>query len=188
MTKKTILIVGAVLCLYRGHAQAYNGPEYVRGKIYIDTRLQNLNLGTILNYKDTTAFLSDFNNKLIILAFWFTGCTVCIAQFPKEDSLQQRFGNALQILPVTFESKKSVAAFLNRWENTHQQKLSLPFIVADSVLNTLFENVYFPHYVWIAQDRRVIAHTSEYFLTAENIEAMLRETAPIKAPVEQGRR
>jgi thiol-disulfide isomerase/thioredoxin len=183
MQKITLLCVLAILCLkYGGYAQTYNAPE---GKLYIDSRLPNLDLGAIINYKDSTAFLSDFKNKIIILDFWFTECGACIAQFPKEDSLQKQFNDDIQIIPVTFESQKKVTAFLSRWTKKNHSTLALPFIVGDSVLNIFFANTYFPHYIWISQDRRIIAHTSEYFLTAENIEAMLRETASIKVAIEK---
>lgn len=184
MIKKLALMsVVAMLCLqHNAVAQTDDGRV---GKLYIDSRLPNLNLGSFINYKDSTAFLSDFKDKIIILDFWFTGCGTCIAQFPKEDSLQQQFDKDIQIIPVTFESQKTVTAFLDRWNKRNQSSLNLPFIVEDSILNIFFNNIYHPHYIWIAQDRRILAHTSEYFLTRENIEAILRETDSIKTAIEK---
>lgn len=180
--KKLLCFIGAAMLLLNSSGQNF---EFSVGRLYIDSKLPNLNLGTLINYKDSTAFLSDFHNKIIILDFWFTSCGACIAQFPKEDSLQKQFSDEIQIIPVAFESREVVESFLEKWSKLNHTTLSLPFIVRDSLLNTFFENIYFPHYIWIAQDRRIIAHTSEYFLTAENIQAMLRETASIKAAIKK---
>ena len=175
----------ALLCIAQNiHSQSLSatGQQYTRGKIYIDSRLPNLSLGKLIRYKETTAKLDDIYNKIIILDFWFTGCTACIAQFPKEDSLQKEFANDIQIIPVTYQSQKTVTTFLDKWEHDHG-KMSLPLIVEDTLYESLFANNFSPHYTWISQDKRVIAHTSEDFITKENIRAVLRQALPIKQSI-----
>jgi thiol-disulfide isomerase/thioredoxin len=182
-----------LLCLYgKVHAQegVYN-TEFIDGKIYLDTRLPDMVIGKAIRYKDSVMSLHDFPGKLIILDFWFTHCGDCLAQFPREDSLQRVFGKDIQIIPVAYETAATVNKFLARWEPLHHQVLQLPFIVGDTMLNRFFDNPYFPHYIWLSPDMRVIGQTTEYFLTAANIQAMIKETAKLKpeptAPLDSAR-
>ncbi len=179
--RTSILLIAILLCsAAKGHSQTSYATEFIPGKVYIDSRLPDISLGSIIRYKDTSAKLDDFFNKIIVFDFWFTHCTDCIAQFPKEDSLQKEFEDDIQIIPVTYESKETVSAFLTKWEKIHHIKLSLPFIVGDSSLDRYFANPYDPHYAWIGQDKRVLAITSEGFMTESNIRGLLRETAQTK--------
>lgn len=175
MKKIALISVVAMLWSYLSTAQQppYSGPPYDENKVYINSRIEDLSLGRMFNYATPEAKLSDFGDKVVILSFWFTTCGTCIALFPVEDSLQKVFSDDIQIIPVTFERPDIAINFLQAWQARNGRKLALPFIVGDTLLTGLFPNSYFPHYVWIGEDRRIIAHTSEHFLTEENIKAIL---------------
>ena len=49
----------------------------------IGDKVPDIEFKNIINYKSKTARLSDFKGKLVILDFWGTWCTSCIAAFPK---------------------------------------------------------------------------------------------------------
>src|SRR5690606_32513427 len=48
----------------------------------------------------TTVMLKDYKGKLIIIDFWATWCTPCVAMIPKVDSLQQAFAPQVQFISV----------------------------------------------------------------------------------------
>jgi len=54
----------------------------------------------VLNYKSSTARLSDFRGKLVILDIWSVWCSSCIAGFPKLEKLQEKYNDKIQILLV----------------------------------------------------------------------------------------
>jgi thiol-disulfide isomerase/thioredoxin len=137
---------------------------------------------TLYNYKQPTAHLSDFKNTSFILDFWATTCSPCVGAFPKLDSLQKRFRDRLTILPVTIESKTTVATFFKRFYNvTHITSLS---VVNDTIMNRLFPYRTVPQYVFIDKNGIVKAITFRESLTNENITAFL-EGKSLALPVKQ---
>ncbi|PTX15051.1 thiol-disulfide isomerase/thioredoxin [Pontibacter mucosus] len=114
----------------------------------------------------TEAKLSDYQGKLLLLDFWATWCAPCIQSLHKLDSLQQQFGEALVVLPVTDEPLSKVAPF---WQ---KRGWRLPTITSDTVLRRLFPHQAIPHQVWI-RDGRVLAITGGEYATAANIRTAL---------------
>ena len=76
------------------------------GGITIGQQVPDVLIKTILNYNTTdgpatSAKVSDFRGKLLIIDFWATWCTSCIYKFPELDQLQDEFaglGNVYQQL------------------------------------------------------------------------------------------
>lgn len=140
----------------------------------------------IINYKSSTANLSDFQGKLIILDFWTPYCTVCIQQFPKLQSLQQKFGNKIQIISVGIEeiSRSSgaytLSSVIDRIKKT-KYALHLPAVM-ESVLNYQ-ENVFYklfpwqsvPHCVWIDSNLTLRAVTEFTLVNEQNINSILND-------------
>lgn len=52
--------------------------------------------------------------KPTILNFWFTRCTPCIAELPYFNKLKTKFGNKLNYVAITFDSKTKVDKFLKK--------------------------------------------------------------------------
>ncbi|GAA4790846.1 redoxin domain-containing protein [Olivibacter ginsenosidimutans] len=123
-----------------------------------------------------TVTLKDYKGKLIILDFWATWCTSCIAALPKMHNLADDFKDQLAIVPVTYEKElRKIKDFLET--NKYIQKLKLQSVYADSSLNHFFPHSLLPHYVWINPNGRVETITSAYGVSAKNIAAVLnRET------------
>ncbi|PVY40890.1 TlpA family protein disulfide reductase [Pontibacter virosus] len=135
----------------------------------IGDAVPELRLTNIHNASNTEANLSDFKGKLLLLDFWATWCSPCITSLYKLDSLQQEFGEALVVLPVTAEPVSKVAPF---WQ---KRGWRLPTLTADTVLHRLFPHRGIPHQVWI-RDGRVLAITGGEYATAQNIRAALDGT------------
>ncbi|WP_372490048.1 TlpA family protein disulfide reductase [Chitinophaga sedimenti] len=65
----------------------------------------NLKWHTVVNHPSPTLDLSQYRGKIVILDFWNTYCGACIKQFPKMDSIQEKYKDDLKI--VLIDSKAS---------------------------------------------------------------------------------
>lgn len=158
-------------CLCTGAQQPVIKP------LRIGERLPDVQLTHIINYKAKSATLSDFQNnysRMLLLDFWNTRCMPCIRAFAKLDSLQQQYGEHLQILLVTYEDSATVQNLLSRWEAANKKKLSVPIITKDTVLKKYIRKRYNPHYAWVAPDGVLLAQTSASFVTHEILEAYMK--------------
>jgi len=156
-------------------------------RTFTDT-IKSLNVGDvvpdiaikkIVNDKHRSTHLSEYKDILLILDFWTTGCTACIAEFPKMDSLQSVFGNQIKILAVTYESESHIRSFFKN--NKYGKTTMLPSVVEDNVLNKWLKHWAIPHEAWIYKGK-VIALTGGEYVTAKNIQYILDGNSP-KWPV-----
>lgn len=186
--KKTIqIIVLAVLCL-RSRTNLYasitvfslltliialtasrvQGQETRQAEgITIGQQVPDVTINNITNYKTTSAKLSDFKGKLLILDFWATWCAPCIQMIPKMNILQKQFEGKVQFLPVTSQTASVVEPFMAKLQE--KKSISLPEVIGDKVLHAMFPHRSLPHYVWIGPDGKVLAITSYDQVTAERI-------------------
>ncbi|WP_295769297.1 redoxin family protein [uncultured Mucilaginibacter sp.] len=133
--------------------------------------LPDIKIHSIVNYKNSTAKISDFKGKLLIFDFWGTFCAPCVAMFPKADSLEKIFEGKLKFLPITTEPKNKVVAFLNKMEKIrHVRPIS---VVEDTVFTKMFQVSTLPHYVWVNELGKVIGTTGPEEINEININALL---------------
>ncbi|SDF80485.1 Thiol-disulfide isomerase or thioredoxin [Mucilaginibacter pineti] len=181
--KKIILnIVLAVLCLnFAAHAQDKT-PNIAALKI--GDKVPDITISNILNYKDVSgkptasAKISDFKGKLLILDFWATWCSPCIAMIPKMDSLQKEFAGKVQFLPVSYQSEKDIKSFLARRQKKVSEPSVLPEVVNDFSLKSLFPHNTLPHYVWIDASGKVAGITGYETVNKANIVKILSDNQP----------
>ncbi|KAA8485382.1 thiol-disulfide isomerase/thioredoxin [Arcticibacter tournemirensis] len=121
----------------------------------------------------STITLNDFRGKLVLIDFWATWCTSCIANFPKVDSLQKQFVEKLQVLMVTREGENKVLPFLTRYKKNHGTSPEHPSVLSDTLLHRLFPHRLIPHYVWITPEGRVAAITGPESLNARTVRMLL---------------
>lgn len=171
--KKLICIIISTITFLQVNSQKLDIVPYQIGE-----RIYDLSLENIINYKDTIARLSSFGNKIIILDFWNIHCTSCIQMFPLEDSLQEKFRDDIQFILVTSDEREKVEQFLKQYNTLHKKPLALPIITNDRYLSKMFRFTSIPHYVWIAPNGQIMAETSDYFITKENI---INTLIPIRA-------
>ncbi len=126
----------------------------------------------MINYNAKSAKLSDFKSKLILLDFWATWCTPCVAALPKLNSLQQEFKDEIQVIAISTETSDIVQKFLksvNGFKN-------IPSLLIASDAGFISKYLKFrsiPHEVWIGNDGVIKAITSQEYVTVENVRKVL---------------
>jgi len=138
-----------------------------------DVLIQNVSGLNGSDKKPITLPLSAFKGKLLILDFWATWCSPCIAMIPKMEALQEEFKGRVQFLPVAYQSFKEVDAFYQKLQRQTGKVSSLPMVYADTTLVRLFPHQTLPHYVWIGGDGVVKAITDRQAVSRENINSLL---------------
>ncbi|WP_343702882.1 thioredoxin domain-containing protein [Chitinophaga sp.] len=113
--------------------------------------------------------------ELIILDFWNTWCTSCIAAFPKMESLQQQFGKKINIVLITTDTHKDIQALYARKNMQGKRLPRFPSITSDTVWGRLFPYRMVPQHVWIGKDRTVVAITEGANTDAAGISRFLQE-------------
>ncbi len=162
----------ALLCLYLTAQSKSIKP------LYTGDRLPDILFTQVLNHTNNKASLASFqqsHQKMVLLDFWNTTCIPCIKSFKKLDSLQQVFKDQLQILLITPEDSNTVKPTIERWEKANNQKLKIPIVTGDTILQQYIHKQYNPHYAWIAPDNVLIAQTSSSFVTPEILSAFLEK-------------
>ncbi len=117
-----------------------------------------------------TLVWDSVKSDLIILDFLMTSCGSCIEALPKNQKLQQLFGDRIKIVPVTFEKKEQVERFWNK--NDYTKSNTLPVVVEDRDLKNMFPYQGVSHLVWI-KNKKVLAITAGDMLTEKNIQQAL---------------
>ncbi len=169
--KKTIqFIVLATLCFFLSNAtQAQTKP------LKIGDKVPDITINNIINYKSSSAKLSDFKGKLLILDFWATWCAPCVSMIPLMDSLQKQFAGKIQFLSITDQKAAVVESFRAKLQKQKNAVYSLPEVLEDKTLREMFPHSTLPHYVWIDREGVVRAITEFKEVHAQNIEKFLLE-------------
>ncbi|MEJ5994393.1 redoxin domain-containing protein [Pedobacter sp. Du54] len=153
--------------------------DVVKTGIQIGQQVPDVVLNNLNNYTDasgklsTTAKLSDFRGKLVILDFWATWCAPCVAMIPRMDSLQKKFKGKVQFLSVTYQTEEEVLPFMVKVEKQLNKHFNIPYLTKSKKLHSLFPHVTLPHYVWIDERGMVKAITELTEITASKIELAL---------------
>jgi len=182
--KKIILsIVLAVLCLFfRVAGQEKSLPKGLK----IGDNMPDAAITNILNSSYKKAKISDYKGKLILIDFWSTWCSSCIAGFPHLDSLQRESAGRIQVLLVNAkkegDTERGVRIVLDRMKNWSDRPFKLPVVLQDTSLSRYFTFRTIPHCIWIGPNGRIIAITGKEEVTAANI-AQALTGGPFTLPV-----
>lgn len=154
----------------------YGRPQLVPGiaELKIGDQVPDILIDKIINNDKRSIRTSDYKDKLLILDFWDTYCTVCIASMPKLDSLQKVFANKVKLLSVTYQSEEMITKFFktNRFFTEHNPPVKRTSVVDDRILRSYFRYETNPHVVWI-NEGKVVAITGGEYITSENIQTLL---------------
>lgn len=177
--KACLLIILLFFLMGQLQAQENKAIDVTLKGLQIGQQVPDITITNLHNYKDangkpaTTAKISDFKGKLLILDFWATWCSPCIAMIPKMDSLQKQFANQIQFLSVSYQSKKEVLPFLEKLEQQKKRHFDLPVVTDDKELHKLFPHVSLPHYVWIDGEALVKAITGHEEVNENSLKKVL---------------
>lgn len=164
--KTLTAIVMLFLIVKMGQAQEQIKPLTVGDKV------SSTQLDQIINFKNASANLKDYNGKLIIIDFWGTTCGSCIEALPKIDSMQRLFGDKIQVFTVTnYDKESAVWTTLNRYKKL--KGLQLPVVLGGKTLQQMFPHQLLSHVVWIGTDGIIKAITSTDYINVQNIQKVL---------------
>jgi thiol-disulfide isomerase/thioredoxin len=136
----------------------------------------------VLNYKTSTAKLSDFKGKSIILDFWATNCSACIYKLPMLDSMQHLYRSQLSVILIgssDADTKNKVDKIMSRIATTEKHTITLVSVIGDTIANDYFPHIYVPHYAWLNDKGKVAAVTGSEDVTPQKI-AQFIEGKPVK--------
>lgn len=80
----------------------------IKGRPLPETSFQTIE-GKVLTMKDLIG-------KPLIINFWHTGCRPCIKEIPVLNEIKKKYGNKVNFISVTFETKEKVEQFIGRYE------------------------------------------------------------------------
>lgn len=173
MKKIILTIVLAMLCLFF-EADAQSQMSDIKPLKIGDTipeAVWNMPL-RVVNHSEgkKTITLNDYRGKLIILDFWATWCSPCIASLDKLAPIFKDYSDDMMLLPVASHNAPSIdyASKVMKEKNW-----GIPSVVDND--QHLYTKVFppavgrgIPHMVWI-KDNKVIAIPKTGYATKENI-------------------
>jgi thiol-disulfide isomerase/thioredoxin len=171
---------------------AFIGFQVIAGKV------QPLKVGDFVPPKVWKLIPKQKETQIVILDFWSTWCSSCMAAFPKMEKLQKHFGSRLQI--VLINDMESEAKINQRFIKINANRIegkkislpqTLPTINGDTTFTELFPKTSVPHHVWLDRNGKVIAITEGQFAIEENVEFAIangRIDLPLKDDLEVERR
>src|SRR5690606_26887219 len=127
--------------------------------------------------------LQQYDDRVLLLDFFDTYCSACIASLPKLQKLQNEMGNRVKIVLVSWQDSGTLNKF---WKNNHVTRsggISMPIVYSDTVLRRYFPHQAIPHVVWI-KDRLVKAITHSDFVNHDNLSELLHK-GEIELPLKQ---
>ncbi|KQC00963.1 TIGR03435 family protein [Pedobacter sp. Hv1] len=161
---KKIILIG-LLTWSCAFAQVKNGEQ-----------VPDIEFKTILNSSVKDVKLSQLKGKVVLIDFWATWCSPCVAAMPHLQALQKKFKNQLQVVTVSDETVKRVELFLK------VRPSNLWFAIdKGETLNVLFPHRTIPHVVLIDAEGKLIANTSSEEVTEAVMAKLIKkETVDLK--------
>ena len=179
MKKATLLIVVAVLCLFfkvnGQQGSIKTNDKKVYHSLKIGDRIPDMVFNVLYNSDIKKISTKDLFGKAIIIDFWATWCTGCVAGFPHLEELQATYKKNLQVLMVNNSNRDSlekINSFFSK-RKADGYVVSIPGFINEKSLDMLFPHRSIPHYIMIGPDGRVKAITDADGITEESIKRLI---------------
>ncbi|MCZ8021293.1 MAG: TlpA disulfide reductase family protein, partial [Cytophagales bacterium] len=65
--------------------------------------------------------ISSLKGKPTLINFWFTSCAPCIDEMPILNRLKDKYGDSVNFIAITFDSKEKVSKFLKKYNYAFNQ-------------------------------------------------------------------
>lgn len=140
-------------------------------------QVPDLEFTSLVNAKKQSLKLSDFKGMLVILDFWATWCSSCVAALPKINELQKRFKDQIQIIGVTDQKLELIEKFYSQRMEKQNFNLVFPTVTDNTVLANYWPHQTISHLVWINGEGKVIHITDTEEITEANIIKILKGDA-----------
>lgn len=139
----------------------------------------------IVNHPQKTMTLNQDKEKLILLDFWNTWCSSCLANFPKMEELQKQFGDKIKIIPVSNQDRPTLEKFFAT--KNGQRYKQVVSVAGDKIFHQLFPHKGVPYIVWI-KDGKLLNTTDGAQVTEKTIKEILGgESSSLQTVVQRGR-
>ena len=178
MRKNFLLLIGILCTVASLHAQS---SQEIKPLTIGDT-VPDIVFRHMLNYRNSTAKLSEFRGKLVILDFWATWCTDCVNNMPHLDSIQRQFAHQVQIILINSmqsgDTKNKITTLFDKLHKNINFDCHLSDAIGDSIANSLFPHIGIPYYAWIDSSGKLIATTFGSDVTVQNIKSVINGNQP----------
>ncbi|WDT68006.1 TlpA family protein disulfide reductase [Cloacibacterium sp. TD35] len=139
----------------------------------------------IVNHPQKTMTLNQDKDKLILLDFWNTWCSSCLANFPKMEELQKQFGDKIKIIPVSNQDRPTLEKFFAT--KNGQRYKQVVSVAGDKIFHQLFPHRGVPYIAWI-KDGKLLNTTDGAQVTEKTIKELLGgESSSLQTVVQRGR-
>ncbi|MGZ3814324.1 MAG: TlpA family protein disulfide reductase [Mucilaginibacter sp.] len=137
----------------------------------VGDKVPDITFSNVVNYKSATLKLSEFKGQVIMLDFWATWCSSCLAAFPHEYELQKKLPGKFKIILVDCKSTRDKPEKVARFLEERKASYQFTSLSNDTVLEKFFPHPGgLPHFVLI-KDNVVVAIPDRRVLTEANIQA-----------------
>lgn len=150
-------------------------------QVQIGQGLPDLPPLSIINYATDFVELSAMSDKVIILDFFDTFCASCIEAMPRLANVQRELGDAVAIIPVTWQPPSVIERFYKSNKYLKEHNAILPTIVGDTLLKKYFPHQSISHTVWLYKGK-VSAISHPDFVTVAQIRELIENRA-VNVPV-----
>lgn len=107
--------------------------------------------------------LEEHRGKILVLDFWFSGCTKCLLHQKEINYFKEKYPDELAVVMVnsrkTREDYQKIADYVAKGRFRNAGMESLESIIEDSYLESLFPYTSYPSYFWINRSGILQTHT-----------------------------
>lgn len=165
---KYIYIIGFILCFcHLSYSQTNKTMDLSSAFKIGDQFVPPTNIA-LMRGDNSDINWSLLENKVVVLDFFDTFCTSCIAAMPHLQKLQDKLFDKLKIINVGWQDKATLDKFFAGNAYLKENKVNLPVIHNDTYLQSRFPHQGVPH-VAILYKGKVQAITFASSITEENI-------------------